>query len=317
MGKELLITGAAGFAGSHQVDKAIGDGKPVVAQVRASSNLENLQDSLNSENLTLARLDLTDKQHVQQLIETHKPRIVIHLAAQSNVDHSIANPQETIANNFNSTLNLLEAVRKHSPGAIVILTGSSHEYGPNHANPLKEGMSLNPQNPYAVSKVLESLLMAIYQGGGIKVIKARIFNHCGPRRADNFSDGELVRAAVEAKKLGKKWLVEVGSKEYARDWQHVENWNSANLVLAKSGEVGQTYNVCSGKPRSIAELIEAITSTLGLQVEIVENSQLLRPSDVLKVWGDNTKLKRLGWKPGKNFEQMVEETIAWWLNKET
>lgn len=319
MGKETLITGAAGFSGSHQVDKNLALGNSVVGLVRETSSLVNLAEAQSSQRFTLAKLDLTSPDEVLEAIKTYKPRSIIHLAALSNVTEAMKNSQFTLKNNLLSTLNILSAVAMVSPDSTVVLTGSSHEFGiPGKECPggIDEMISLNPQNPYAQSKVLENIFIESFtKQHGLKIVKARVFNHSGPRRHDTSLDGKLVKDAAQAKINRSKWLVTVGNKDYSRDWQHVHNWNNANIVLASSGKTGETYNVASGQPHSIEEFIDSVAQTLGVQFEITENPDLSRPGDPLKTFANNNKLRSLGWTPEKSFEDMINDCSEYWMNK--
>ena len=102
------------------------------------------------------------------------------------------------------------------------------------------------------------------------------------------------------------------SLDYGRDWQHVANWNTANLILASEGVDGQIYNVCSGQVVKLGHLINDIASALGVSWDPDQESTQLRDGDPLSSWGDNSKLRSLGWKQSKSYEQMVDDTIAWW-----
>lgn len=318
MERDILITGAAGFAGSNQVDKALTDGQSVVAQVRNHSDLANLSEALPSPRLTVEKLDLRATRDVGDLIRTYQPRVIIHLAAVSDVNSAIRNPDETIENNFKSTFNVVLAAFKYSPESTVVLTGSSHEYGiPQEEQPngINENTSLNPQNPYARSKVMENMILDKFTREGLHIVKARVFNHSGPRRSDKSLDGRLAKEAVEAKLKGEIWTPRIGSANQSRDWQHVNNWNDANIVLSRRGASGNVYNVGSGEPHSLSQFIDALAQELGIQFEIIEDSTLLRPEDPLNTFANVGKLRGAHWKPERSFEDMIKDSVEYWMGK--
>lgn len=311
---EWLITGAAGFSGSHHVDKLVQDGKNTVAAVRDRRNIPDLEKSLDSSRLTLAELDLTDQKAVHELIIRYKPHTLVHLAGQSLTSaferDFVGEYQKDVALMFN----LLDEIYQHSPETTVILTGSvlEHLLPPTPPPWLTDfSPSETRVNHYAMVKATEGMIGSQFLKMGVHIRKAVVFNHSGARRKETTFDGNLYKAAVKAKNAGGTWIVTVGSQDLTRDWQHVENWVKASITIATSGKDGEGYDICSGESYSTLDLVEAIASSLNLSYELIEDPRLLPTKQPSVMRGNNERLRLLGWEPEKTFEQMIEAGIAW------
>ena len=185
-GKSILITGATGFVGSHMVDllsKECPNSRLVAIKRWHLSNLSNLKH-LGSR-LSFIDCDLTDSHAVDDTIRQVRPDYIFHFAAESFVSPSWRNPSRYMEVNYQATVNILEAIRKHLPDTVIHIPGSGEEYGDiDESNlPITPKTPLNPVNPYAVSKVAQDLISKVYfDSFGTRVIRTRSFNHEGPRR---------------------------------------------------------------------------------------------------------------------------------------
>ena len=207
----ILITGITGFVGSHLAELALARGADVVGALRWRSNTEHIEPL--RERLTLILSDLRDLSSTRELVERAAPDYIVHLAAQSFVAASWQTPAETLITNAISQMNLFEAIRQLGSKARFLVIGSSEEYGlvePDEL-PIRETNPLRPLSPYAVSKVTQDLMgFQYFKSYGLDIVRARAFNHDGPRRGADFATSSFAKqiAAIE---LGlQKPVVEVG-----------------------------------------------------------------------------------------------------------
>src|SRR5688500_18560648 len=191
----VLITGASGFAGRHLVSLCAGEGCSVTGLGRrAATDLD-----LPAELASYEAVDLADPEQAEDAVRSGAPDRVFHLAADASVADSWNDPARVITNNICSTLNLLEAVRRHSPAARLLVACSGEEYGEPERLPGAEDHPLRPKNPYAVSKASLDLTAGFYADAyGMHVVRTRAFNHAGPGQADTYVMSNLAHQIAEA-----------------------------------------------------------------------------------------------------------------------
>jgi len=212
------------------------------------------------------------------------------------------------------TLNLLEAVRAEAPGATVLLASSGEVYGPPDALPVEERAPLRPQNPYAVSKATADLLGGLYADAhGLRVVRARAFNHAGPGQSPTYVVSSLARQAARALRDGRSPVpITTGDPSPRRDFTDVRDVVRAYRLLAERAEPG-VYNVCSERSTSVAELIEMLGRACGVDVEHSVDPALLRPHEVPEVRGSAARLREAtGWHPEIPLERTIADAVEWW-----
>lgn len=304
-----LITGCEGFIGSHLADFLVAEGLPVYGMVYGDTrNIDHLKDRI-----TILECDLKDKRRVESIISQVRPDIVFHLAAQSLVTTSWEDPEETLRTNVLGTFHLLEAIRNAGLDPIILVAGSSAVYGPGSEEdmPLKESREFRPTSIYAVSKVSEDMLGHLYwQVYGMKAIRVRPFNMTGPRKTlDACSD--FARGIVEVER-GLRQVLEVGNLETIRDLFDGRDGVKALWLLVEKGLPGEVYNVCSGQPRRMGDVLEMLIALSGRKVEWRVVPEKLRPYDDPIYLGDNSKLRALGWQPQIPLEKTLADTLGYW-----
>lgn len=312
--RKVLITGIAGFAGSHLAGHL-----KKKAEVWGTCLDNNLSNLAGIEGLRLIGCDLADPKKVLDVIEEVRPDAVFHLAAQSNPSASFADPAHTLRINIFSTLNLFEAVLKASPDTVILNVGSGDEYGEVDSTelPIKESAELRPVNPYAVSKVAADLLgFQYWNSRRLKVVRCRPFNHFGPRQADNFVASSFARqiAEIESDKKGDK-VIKVGNLDAAKDFLHVRDIVSAYELLIDKGVYGEVYNICSGEPVRIRKILEILLCFSDEKIEIVQDSVRLRSKEAGSIYGDAARLKSLGWSRRVSLEDGLKELLDFWRGK--
>ncbi|HET9492536.1 MAG TPA: GDP-mannose 4,6-dehydratase [Methylomirabilota bacterium] len=312
----ILITGITGFVGSYFAELALELGAEVYGSCRWRSKTENI-DHLQGR-VRLIECDLRDLSSVHHLLGVAQPDFVIHLAAQSYVATSWHAPAETITTNVISQINLLEAIlaRKGTPPRFLVI-GSSEEYGLVHADemPIKETNPLRPLSPYAVSKVTQDLMgYQYFKSYGLPIVRARAFNHEGPRRGDVFVTSNFARQIAEIEAGQREPVIFVGNLAARRDYTDVRDVIAGYWQLLKDGAPGEVYNLCSGRAWAIQEVLDfLLAQSKGRAIAVREDPARLRPSDVPMLVGDATKIKRaVGWAPKIPFEQTLRDVLDYW-----
>ena len=311
----VLVTGITGFVGSHFAELALARGVEVVGSFRWRSKTENIEHIRGR--LELVDCDLRDMSSAHHLIETARPDWVIHLAAQSFVGTSWQAPAETFMNNTRPQLNLLEAMRTRAPRARFLVIGSSEEYGfvTEDELPITEANPLRPLSPYAVSKVAQDLMgYQYFKSYGMDIVRARAFNHEGPRRGDVFVTSNFARQIAEIERGVRAPVIAVGSLKNRRDYTDVRDIVRGYWLLLERGEAGEVYNLCSGRAWVIQEILDFLLAEARVPgITVREEPARLRPSDVPVLRGDATKVgDAVGWRPEIPFEQTLRDILEYW-----
>ena len=216
--------------------------------------------------------------------------------------------------NAMGTLNVLDAAAQCDLPPAVVLVSSAEVYGPAaDADPIEEIAELRPVTPYAASKVAAEFLgLQAFLGRGLRVIRARPFNHVGPGQSDDFVVSALARRMVEAELKG-SGSIAVGNLAASRDFTDVRDVVRAYRLLAVHGVAGEAYNVCSGKAVTIASLAKEMAALLSHEVTLVEDPALVRPVDVPVLIGNAAKLMAAtGWRPEIPLRQTLSDVLEYW-----
>ncbi|MGH7354694.1 MAG: GDP-mannose 4,6-dehydratase, partial [Candidatus Rokuibacteriota bacterium] len=248
----LLITGITGFVGSHLAELALARDAEVVGALRWRSNTEHIEHI--RDRLTLVQAELRDLFSVRTLLEQSRPDWVVHLAAQSFVGASWQTPAETLWTNAISQINLFEGMRQLGSRARFLVIGSSEEYGLVYPDelPIRETNPLRPLSPYAVSKVTQDLMgWQYFKSYGMDIVRARAFNHEGPRRGEAFSTSNFAKQIAEIELGLAEPVVHTGDLKPTRDFSDVRDVVRGYWALLEGGTAGEVYNLCSGVEWSI------------------------------------------------------------------
>jgi GDP-4-dehydro-6-deoxy-D-mannose reductase len=306
MARPVLVTGAAGFAGSHLLDQLEHDRVSVVAWGRGS-----VPASRNA--LRWMRVDLLDRPAVAQALEEVNPQAVYHLAGSAHVAQSWRDIHGTFEGNVLATHHLLEGLRRLTEKPRVLVACSGHVYAPQ-PRPIREDDEVKPASPYATSKLAaEMLAEQAWREDRIPVIIARAFNHIGPRQNPSFVAPSIARqiALIEAGRL--EPVLAMGNLEAKRDLTDVRDTVLAYAALVNHGEPGQLYNVCSGRAVAVGELVHAFVTRARKQVRIEQDPARFRPHDPPLLVGDRGRITaKTGWIPRIPFEQTVEDLLHYW-----
>ena len=328
--KTILITGGAGFIGSHVVREFVlnyPETKIINLDVLTyAGNLENLKDIESKPNYEFVKADITDAKQILDVFEKHQPVGVIHLAAESHVDRSITNPLEFVMTNVIGTVNLLNAAKTiwngNFEGKRFHHVSTDEVFGAlGDEGFFTEETSYDPHSPYSASKASsDHFVRAYHDTYGLPIVLTNCSNNYGP----NHFPEKLIPLCIH-NILNNNPLPIYGDGKYTRDWLFVIDHAKAIDLVFHEGKNGGSYNVGGFNEWKnidlVKELCKQMDEKLGREVGISE--QLItfvkdRPGHDLRYAIDATKInEELGWKPSVTFEQGLSKTIDWFLeNKE-
>lgn len=244
--------------------------------------------------------DVTDPAVVREAMVAARPDAVYHVAGLAHVGLSWEEPEEFFRVNAEGTLHVLQATRRCAPAPTVLLVSSAEVYGnvvPAQL-PLQEDGPLRPVSPYAASKAAAELLgLQAHLGHGVRVIRARPFNHAGPGQAASFVVPAFA-ARIVAAQAGGTGVLRVGNLAPRRDITDVRDVVRAYRLLVERGEPGEVYNVCSGRDVAIEQLVRRMLVLAGADLKLEPDPELMRPADVPVLRGDPLRLRTVtGWRP--------------------
>jgi len=264
----------------------------------------------------LSVADVTQPEAVRQVVAEAQPDLAIHLAAQSSVSASWKDPSGTLRVNAGGTIHLLEALRSEQLTPRVVLVGSGEQYGMVHPedNPIREECPFRPANPYAASKAAQDLYgYQYFVAYGLPILRARPFNHFGPRQTSTFVIANFARqiALIEAEKA--EPVLSVGNLQARRDFLPVEDVVAAYLAVAEQGRPGEAYNIGSGQARSIRAVLDLLLTFARRSIQLREDPARLRPVDVPLLEADTSRLRAdTNWRPAVQFELALQRTLDYW-----
>ena len=311
---KVLITGITGMIGSTFSSYLKMAGHEVYGIARPSALAR--QKVFEDEHFRFC--DILDKQSLATVFERWRPEIeiVIHLAAQAFNSISWEMEHVTLLNNIGGTLNVLQCCREFCPNAKLLVACSSTEYGevPIEETPIKEERLLRPVSPYGVSKVAaECLGYQYFSNYGLKVFLPRLFIHVGPGHPPATAIQNFARQLALIRKGLCPPIVKVGRLDTARDFIDARDGVKAMMLLLEKGRPGEPYNICTGEAHTVQWVLDSLIRISDLNVEIVEDHCLMRPSDEALLLGDSSKITALGWKPDFTLEQTLTDIYNDWL----
>jgi dTDP-glucose 4,6-dehydratase len=329
MSKKIVITGGAGFIGSHVVRLFVN--KYPNYQIfnldclTYAGNLENLKDIQNAPNYTFLKADINDAQQINKLFEQHAFDAVIHLAAESHVDRSITDPNAFIQTNVMGTANLLNAAKSlwknDYTNKRFYHVSTDEVYGSlGETGFFLETTPYDPQSPYSASKAASDHLVRAY---GNTYHMPYVITNCSNNYGQNQFPEKLIPLFIHNIKNNKSLPV-YGDGKYTRDWLYVVDHARAIDTVFHSGKDGETYNIGGFNEWQNIELIHLLCTQMDQKLGRAAgtSAQLItyikdRPGHDRRYAIDATKIKNeLGWKPSVTFEEGLSITIDWYLENE-
>jgi dTDP-glucose 4,6-dehydratase len=308
--KNVLITGAGGFIGSHLTERLVELGFNVTAFIRYNSrnNWGWLEKSKYLNEIKIITGDVRDYDSVRNAMKGVDA--VFHLAALIGIPYSYVSPLAYIKTNVEGTYNILQAARDLGIER-VIHTSTSEVYGTAQFVPISESHPINPQSPYAASKAAADFLaLSYYRAFDLPVIVLRPFNTYGPRQS-----ARAIIPTIITQILAGNREIKLGNINSTRDFNYVADIVDAFIQISKCDEaIGKVINAGSGKEISIEELVRTITSIIGVEVKIIQEEERKRPdkSEVMRLICDNSQIKKLiNWAPKYDLISGLKITIEW------
>ena len=328
--KKIIITGGAGFIGSHVVRRFVNSYPNYeiinLDKLTYAGNLMNLSDVEQLPNYRFVKGDITDAVFIDQLFEKEQPDAVIHLAAESHVDRSISNPLDFVVTNVLGTVNLLNAARKHWVGKFdktrFYHVSTDEVYGTlgEGSDLFTETTAYDPHSPYSASKASsDHFVRAYHDTYGLDAVISNCSNNYG---SHHFPE-KLIPLAIHNIKNNKAIPV-YGKGENVRDWLWVEDHARAIDTIFHSAKAGSTYNIGGHNEWKNIDLIRLLCRIMDQKLgrESGSSEQLItfvtdRAGHDLRYAIDATKLKNeLGWEPSLQFEEGLKKTVDWYLTNE-
>ena len=309
--KQVLVTGAGGFIGSHLTEALVKVGAKVRVFIRYNSrdgrgNLEDLEHGL-LEQIEIVAGDLRDADVIERTVKGCDA--VFHLGALVGIPYSYKNPREVVETNIMGTFNVLTAARDHGVERIVH-TSTSEVYGSAFYVPIDESHPLQGQSPYSASKIgADKLAESFHASYDLPVVTVRPFNCYGPRQSARAVIPTLITQALACKEI------RLGNTETLRDFTFVTDTAEGFIKAAQSQEgFGKVLNIGSGREISIGQLAQIIINTVQSTAKIVVDEARVRPSrsEVTRLLADNRLAKEtIGWEPSVSLEDGIKKTVAW------
>jgi GDP-4-dehydro-6-deoxy-D-mannose reductase len=312
----VLITGITGFVGAYLAEHIVErhSEAAVWGLARWNSPTDNLRPIRPL--IKMVTGDLTDASSLVRALQAARPDILFHLAASSTVASSWGTPGEILEVNTIGQVNLFEALRTLNLEPTIVVASSAEAYGRVEESelPIGEDQPFRPVSPYGVSKACQDLLaLQYFHAYGLPTIRLRLFNHTGPRRPDRFVCSSFARQIAEIEKGHAAPRLEVGDLNVVRDFTDVRDVARAYWSAAIHGKPGAVYNVCSGTPASIRQILDRLLAESEHEVEVRVDPGRLRPADVPVLYGSRARFSEVtGWEPVIPLSTTLRDLLDWW-----
>jgi GDP-4-dehydro-6-deoxy-D-mannose reductase len=308
----VLITGVAGFVGRHLAAQLLDERcHEVWGLARPNHEIEGLDPRIR-----LIGADLRQRELVDRALADARPDAIFHLASQSSVAQSLADPLPLLLNNITAQVQLFEACARHTPDARILVVGSAEEYGLTTPDelPIRETKELRPISPYGVSKVTQDMLGHQYFATrGLQVVRVRPFVHTGPGQSSTFVTPSFARQLAEMEAGRRAPTMRVGFLDGQRDFTDVRDVTRGYRLLIGRGVPGDVYNLGTGVPRSIRSILEGLIELSSASPVVETDPSLIRPHEVPVQYPDCSKLRAAtGWQPEISFEQTLHDVLEDW-----
>ena len=308
--EKLLITGGAGFIGSEFVRQAVKQGVEIaiIDKLSYAGDLERLKEV--EHNFAFHKVDVTNQEAVRQVFKSEKPDTIVHWAAESHVDRSIADPSPFLDTNIKGTLVLLEAARHYGIRRFINIS-TDEVYGDlKGEGQFHETTPLNPSSPYSVSKASADMLgRAYHRTYAVPVITVRPSNNYGP-----WQYPEKLVPVVIWKALHNERVPVYAKGENVREWLFVADCVDAVFKIINNGNPGEIYNVGSGEEKRNIDVVKTILQILGKSEDQIEFVKDRLGHDFRYSLNSHKVREEIGWKATMLFAEGMEQTVKWYVD---
>jgi GDP-4-dehydro-6-deoxy-D-mannose reductase len=310
-----LVTGITGFAGSHLAEALLERGEGELFGLSRSGAAPAGPGRLAAA-VRVYACDLSDPAALGEVLRDLQPQCIYHLAGYANAGQSFREPQAAWRGNLWATLALYEAVVAWGGRPRILFVGSGLIYGdtetPDQA--CDESCLLRPTSPYAASKAAADLASyQFWRAPGLEIIRARPFNHIGPRQSPQFAVAHFAQQIAAIERGERPPVLETGNLSPRRDITDVRDVVRAYRLLMQRGRPGEAYNVGSGQTVAMQEIVDRLIALSGVRVEVRPRADLVRARDTAAVRADAAKLRReTGWAPTWTLDQTLHDTLQYW-----
>lgn len=310
--RPVVVTGAAGFAGSHLIERLEAT-LPLDEPIHGWQRPGGRSGRPGSARLSWAEIDLLNPDAVTRAIERANPSAVYHCAGSPHVASSWSDTLTPLESNVLTTQHLLVAIERFSAATRLLVPSSGLVYRASDSR-LGEDSPLGPVTPYGVTKLAQELLaVRAHADRGLQVFIARPFNHIGPRQDASFVTAAFARQIAKIEAGLAEPVIRVGNLDAERDLTDVRDTVRAYQAIVEKGTPGRVYNVCSGHARRIGDVLDALVSLARVRVTIAVDPERLRPSDVPRLAGDPARISReLGWQAEMPFDRALADLLDHW-----
>jgi len=312
---KALITGMAGFAGSHLAELALAEGAQVAGTFLPSAPVDNLTRIAGR--AATFPCDLTEPGAAARVFAETRPDRIFHLAGASVVGTSWARRAEVLRANLESTFQVLEALRSHRVPCLLVSSGEVYGLVPEADQPITEAQPVAPVSPYALSKACLELYAGYYaRAEGLPVVVVRAFNHVGPGQGPGFVWSDIARQVAAIEKGLTPPVLEIGTLHTRRDFTDVRDIVRAYWLALERGEPGQLYNAASGRAVAIRDVLDGFLALADRPIEVRSNPARVRPIDPPLIVGSAERLHALtDWVPRVPFERSLADVLADWRTR--
>ena len=305
----VLVTGAAGFVGTHLIAHLLEAGAAVTGWYRPGVGPVDTPAA----RVDWAAVELLDAGAVADALARLRPAAIYHLAGAAHVGDSWQHTRATFEGNVLATHHLFQGLRRHGLAPPVLVSGSAAIYKPS-GEPLTEDSPLAPASPYATSKLAQEMVAVEAWGDhGIPALVARSFNHIGPGQTPSYVAPAIARQIALIERGDIPPVLRLGNLDPERDLMDVRDTVRAYTAMMASAEAGTPYNVCGGRAIRIGDLVDLFRTRSRVPVAIEQDPSKMRPSDVPRLCGSHARLTRdTGWTPTIPLETTVDDLLEWW-----
>lgn len=310
---KIMITGGLGFIGSHLVDSISNEKHEIIILTRSLSKKNNLALSPNKNKIKILKIDIQDFKKFSNVIKKYQPNVLFHLAGETSHSNSFLDPMSDVDSNIKSTICALETIRKNKIKCRFILGSTFVTVGKPLKLPVNENSICNPTTIYGASKLASENLCKIYNNvHGLDTVTFRVTNSFGPRE-QIIPNKNAINYLIYRAFNGEQITI-FNKGKFFRDLIYVSDVISALEIIMKKGKSGNLYWISSGKKTWFYKFGNLLTKNTGSKVVFPPTPKYTKKVDVGNFVVNNTKLRKLGWKPKVSLDRGIKLTLDYFQN---